>query len=143
MLEGFPLVSRFSVPFADIDMMQHVNNVAYIRWCEMIRAEYFAQVIGLPINGDQGMIQATIDFTYERQLRYREQIAIGCRTSRLGNKSWDIAYEIWSETHNLRAAQGTTRVVAYDFVAQATMVIPQDWREKIAAYDAGPQHFFC
>ena len=143
MLEGFPLVSRFSVPFADIDMMQHVNNVAYIRWCEMIRAEYFAQVIGLPINGERGMIQATINFTYESQLRYREQIAIGCRTSRLGNKSWDIAYEIWSETHARRAAYGITTVVAYDFVEQSTIVIPQDWREKIAAYEAGPQRFFC
>lgn len=142
MLDGFPLVSRFTVPFADVDMMQHVNNVAYIRWCEMIRAEYFAQAIGLPINGDRGMIQATIEFTYERQLRYREKIAIGCRTSRLGNKSWDFTYEIWSESHDRRVARGLTTVVAYDFVEQTTIVIPPDWREAIAAYEAGPQRFF-
>ena len=63
MLEGFPLISSFTVPFADIDMMQHVNNVAYIRWAEMLRSEYFAQVMQVPINGDHGMIQATIEFT--------------------------------------------------------------------------------
>ena len=58
MLEGYPLITRFSVPFADVDMMQHVNNVAYIRWCETLRAEYFARVMGTQINSERGMIQA-------------------------------------------------------------------------------------
>ena len=142
MLDGFPLVSRFSVPFADIDMMQHVNNVAYIRWAEMMRAEYFAQVMKLPINGERGMIQASIDFTYERQLKYREQIAVGVRIPRLGTKSWDFEYEIWSETHAHRAARGITTVVAYDFVAQKTIAIPEEWRAAIADYEEGPQRFF-
>jgi acyl-CoA thioester hydrolase len=142
MLEGFPLVSQFTVPFADIDMMQHVNNVAYIRWCEMMRSEYFAQVMNVPINGDRGIIQANIHFTYERQLRYREKIAIGIRIPRIGTKSWDYEYEIWSETQNHRAAHGTTTVVAYDFVDQKTIVVPEEWRDAIAAYEAGPQRFF-
>ncbi len=142
MLEGFPLVSRFTVPFADVDMMQHVNNVAYIRWCEMMRAEYFAQVMNTPINGERGMIQATINFTYERELQYREAIAIGVRIPRLGTKSWDFGYEIWSETHGHRAAHGITTVVAYDFVHHATIPIPDDWRAEIAAYEAGPQRSF-
>lgn len=143
MLERFPLVSRFTVPFADIDMMQHANNVAYIRWCETMRSEYFAQVMNVPINGDRGIIQASIHFTYERQLRYREKIAIGCRISRIGTKSWDFEYEIWSETHGRRAAHGITTVVAYDFVEQRSIVIPQEWRDAIAAYEAGPQHTFA
>ena len=142
MLESFPLVSRFTVPFADIDMMQHVNNVAYLRWAEMMRSEYFAQVMGVPINGARGIIQANIDFTYERQLRFREQIAIGCRISRIGTKSWDFEYEVWSETHGHRAARGITTMVAYDFVEQKTIAVPKEWREAIAAYEAGPQHAF-
>lgn len=142
MLEGFPLVSRFTIPFADVDMMQHVNNVAYIRWCEMVRAEYFARVMQTPINGDRGMIQATINFTYERELQYREQIAIGVKISRIGTKSWDFYYEIWSETHNRRAAHGVTTVVAYDFVHHTSIEVPQAWRDAIAAFEAGPQQLF-
>ena len=142
MLDGFPLVSRFTIPFADIDMMQHANNVAYIRWAEMMRSEYFAQVMQEPINGRHGIIQATIDFTYERQLHYRESIAVGCRIARIGTKSWDFAYEIWSETYGHRAASGITTVVAYDFVAQQSIAIPRSWRDAIAAYEAGPQRSF-
>lgn len=142
MLEGFPLISRFTIPFSDVDMMQHVNNVAYIRWCEMMRAEYFARVMQTPINGDMGMIQATINFTYERELEYREQIAIGVKISRVGGKSWDFYYEIWSETKNRQAAHGVTTVVAYDFVNHTTIPIPERWREAIAAFEAGPQQLF-
>lgn len=142
MLEGFPLVSRFTVPFADVDMMQHVNNVAYIRWCEMLRAEYFAQVMRGSINGERGMIQANINFTYERELHYREAIAIGIKISRLGTKSWDFAYEIWSARENARAAHGTTTVVAYDFIHHLTIAIPDEWRTAIAAFEAGPQREF-
>ena len=142
MLEGFPLISRFTIPFADVDMMQHVNNVAYIRWCEMMRAEYFARVMKTPINGTMGMIQATINFTYERELQYREQIAIGVKISRVGTKSWDFYYEIWSETHNRRAANGVTTVVAYDFEHRTSISVPEQWRNAIAEFEAGPQQLF-
>lgn len=142
MLEGFPLISRFSVPFADVDMMRHVNNVAYIRWAETMRAEYFAQVMRTPINGDHGMIQATINFTYERQLLYREQIAIGIKIPRIGNKSFDFLYEIWSETNGHRVAHGITTMVAFDFQADQTIAVPQTWRESIAEYESGPQRIY-
>lgn len=142
MLDGFPLISRFSVPFADVDMMRHVNNVAYIRWAETMRAEYFAQVMRTPINGDHGMIQATINFTYERQLLYREQIAIGIKIPRIGNKSFDFLYEIWSETNGHRVAHGITTMVAFDFQADQTIAVPQTWRESIAEYESGPQRIY-
>jgi len=142
MLEGFPLISSFTVPFADIDMMQHVNNVAYIRWAEMLRSEYFAQVMRVPINGEHGMIQATIEFTYERQLHYRERIAVGIRIPRIGTKSWDFEYEIWSADDAQRAAHGITTMVAFDFVQQQTIAVPQHLRDAIAAYEAGPQRSF-
>jgi acyl-CoA thioester hydrolase len=142
MLEGFPLVMRFAIPFADVDMMQHVNNVAYIRWLETLRAEYFAQVMRTPINGDRGMILATINFTYERQLSYREQIAAGCKISRIGNKSFDFYYEVWSATEQHRCAHGITTVVAFDFTTNQTIAIPQNWRDAIAEYESGPQRIY-
>lgn len=142
MLEGYPLISRFSVPFADVDMMRHVNNVAYIRWTETMRSEYFAQVMQVPINGDHGMIQATINFTYERQLVYREQIAIGCKIPRIGNKSFDFYYEIWSETHGQRAAHGITTMVAFDFESNRTIAVPQTWRDAIAEYESAGQRIY-
>lgn len=142
MLDDFPLISQFSVPFADVDMMRHVNNVAYIRWTETMRSEYFAQVMKVPINGDHGMIQATINFTYERQLLYRERIAVGCKIPRIGTKSFDFYYEIWSETAGHRAASGITTMVAFDFVNNQTIAVPQSWRDAIAEYESTGQRIY-
>ncbi len=142
MLDGFPLITRFSVPFADIDMMRHVNNVAYIRWAETMRAEYFARVMGTDINGRHGMIQASIQFEYERQLSYREPIAVGCSIPRVGTKSFDFEYEVWSVAAGHRAARGTTAMVAFDFEENRTIVVPADWRAAIATFQAGPQQIF-
>ncbi len=142
MLEDFPLVSRFQVPFADVDMLRHVNNVAYVRWAETMRSEYFAQVMHNDIYSAHGMIQATINFTYERQLSYRERIAVGCKIPRIGTKSFDFYYEVWSQTHGHRAAHGITTVVAFDFVANVSTAVPQSWRDAIAAYELGPQRTY-
>ena len=139
MLEDFKLVTRFTIPFSDIDMLQHVNNVAYIRWCETARTEYFARVMHADITGKTGIIQANINFTYERQLRFREAIAVGVRVSRMGTKSLDFSYEIWSDTNKHRAAHGMTTVVAYDFPGQRTIEIPREWRKAIEEFEAGPQ----
>jgi acyl-CoA thioester hydrolase len=113
-------------------MLQHVNNVAYIRWCETLRTNFFAEVLHGDITGSQGIIQANINFVYEKQIAYRERIAIGIRVSRIGTKSFDFEYEIWSETHGHRAAHGTTTVVAYDFVNHCTIEIPPEWQTVIA-----------
>lgn len=142
MLEGYPLVCSFTVPFGDVDMMQHVNNVAYIRWAEMMRSEYFARVMQSPINGERGMIQATINFTYERQLTYRERIVVGVRVPRIGNKSFDFEYAVWSQTAEHRVAHGITAMVAYDFTHGQSIPVPQEWRARIGSFEAGEQQRF-
>ena len=134
-LENFHCVMRFRVPFSDVDMMQHVNNAAYVVWAESARCLYIDEVLGAPLNGSGSVILARQEFTYERPLDYREPVAVGCRVARLGTKSFDFAYEIWSESHGERAAQGTSTMVAYDYGKKASRPIPEQWRQFIAAYE--------
>ena len=138
MLEDFRSVMRFRVPFGDVDMLRHVNNVAYLRWAEQMRSEYLLDVIRAESAWTQGMILARTTIDYERQIAYRENVAIGCRVSRLGTKSFDFAHEVWSEDHGLRCARITTTLVAMDFEAQRTIVMPDAWRERIARFEVGP-----
>ncbi len=135
MLEEFRFVQRFRVPLGDIDMLQHVNNVAYVRWLETARCEYFADVIGEPIDGSRGIVQAKLEITYERQIRYRELVAVGCRISRIGTKSFDFAYEVWSETDGRRCARALAPMVAYDHALRRSIEFPQQWHERIAAFE--------
>jgi acyl-CoA thioester hydrolase len=135
MLEEYRYTQRFRVPFADIDMLRHVNNAAYIRWAEQIRCDYFAEVLGEDIRGERGIIMARLEIHYEVAVLYREHVALGCRISRIGRKSLDFSYEIWSEDRNVRCTHALTPVVAMNYATGETIVVPDSWRAKVAAFE--------
>jgi acyl-CoA thioester hydrolase len=134
-LENFRCVMRFRVPFGDVDMLQHVNNAAYVVWAENARCLYVAEVLNRPLDGRDGLILARQEFVYERSLDDREEVAVGCRVARMGRKSFDFAYEIWSETSGYRSAYGVTAMVVYDYDTKTSKAIPEHWRQVIAAYE--------
>lgn len=138
----FRCVIRFRVPFSDVDMLQHVNNAAYVVWAETARCNYIADVLHENMNGKGSVILARQEFVYEFAIDYREEVAVGCRVSRLGRRSFDFSYEIWSETHQRRSAYAVSAMVVYDYEAKASRLIPERWRQLIAAYEpvtpAGP-----
>ena len=135
MLEGFRLIHRFRVPFCDVDMMRHVNNVAYARWAETMRTEYFGDVLQGSIGGTSGIILARTEIVYERPIAYRESVAVGGRVGKIGGKSFAFETEVWSEEHGVRCATIGCTLVAFDYETQQTIVVPDSWRETIAAYE--------
>ena len=135
-LADFRCVTRFRVPFCDVDMMAHVNHASCVVWAETARCTYFDEVLRESITGKNGIILAHLEFDYEQPLDYREDVAVGCRIARIGRKSFDFTYETWSETRKVRAARGFSTMVAYDYVAKTSIPIPERWREVIAEYEA-------
>jgi acyl-CoA thioester hydrolase len=135
MLEGFRFIHRRRVELCDTDMVGHVNNVAYLRWCETARCEYFADVIGGSLDSHQGLIIARMVFDYDRQVEYRDYVSIGGRIGRIGTKSFDFEYLLWNETKSEICARGTAVLVAYDYDTQATIVVPEAWRRAVAAFE--------
>jgi len=140
MLDDYRWITRLQVRFNEIDMMQHVNHTAYIRWAEAVRADYFDAVIGEPANGEHGMILVKATFSYERQLRIRERVAIGTRISRIGGSSFDFSFDIVSEDAQARSVFGTTTMVAYDYHHRTRIAVPERWRERIRGYEKLPPH---
>lgn len=134
-LTEFRCITRFRVPFCDVDMLQHVNNASYVVWVETLRCIYFAEVLKESLASANGMILARLEFDYEQPLDYREEVAVGCRISRIGRKSFDIEHEIWSETRQIRAARGLSAMVAYDYAAKESILVPERWREIVTAYE--------
>jgi acyl-CoA thioester hydrolase len=134
-LEEFSSITRFRVSFCDIDMLQHVNNAVYVVWAETARAVYFDEVLGESLTGANGIMLARLEVDYERPLEYREHVAIGCRVTRIGNKSFDFLSEIWSDTSGQRAAHCLSTMVAFNFETKTSIVVPQKWRELIAAHE--------
>ncbi|MBV8150583.1 MAG: thioesterase family protein, partial [Candidatus Eremiobacteraeota bacterium] len=104
-------------------------------WAESIRMQYFADVIKDDIGGARGCIAGRLEIDYRAPLDYREDVAVGCRVSRFGKKSFDNEYEIWSETRRVLAAKITMVLVAYDYTRLQSISIPDEWRERVAAFE--------
>jgi acyl-CoA thioester hydrolase len=138
MLDQFRMIQRFRVPFADCDMLRHVNNATYLRWAEHIRCEYFVEVLEEDLMGERGMILAKLEIVYERPIAYRERVAIGARISRIGTKSFDFTYEIWSEEHESRCAYLASTMVAINYLTEETIAVPAVWRDRVAAFEKLP-----
>jgi len=116
-------------------MLQHVNHAAYVVWAETVRCIYFDEVLKESLSGANGIILARLQFDYEQPLDYREEVAVACRVARIGRKSFDFFYEVWSETRQQRSAHGFSTMVAYNYEAKSSIVIPERWREITTAYE--------
>ncbi len=135
MNDDFRYVTRSRVAFSDLDLLGHVNNVTYVRWAETIRVDYVADVVGDTIDGRRGCILASQSWNYLAPIAPRSEIAVATRVSRIGTKSFEQLYEIWDETAGALAARGSSTLVAFDYVANASIPVPEEWRERIRAYE--------
>jgi acyl-CoA thioester hydrolase len=132
-LEGFRYQLPVRVVFRDIDYYRHVNNAVYITWMETARIDYCRVAFDRPLGARTNVIMASQSFAYERQAQYDDRLVVAVRTSRIGNKSLDMTYEIWRGEE--RIGHGVSALVAFDYDANVSVRVPDEWRRKIAAYE--------
>ena len=99
------------VRFADTDAQGHVNNAAYLTYCETARIRYWTDVTGEVFaqgaEGARSLILAEARITYRAQVRYGDVVTVESRATRIGRRSFTLE-------HRLLAASpgGPERLVA-------------------------------
>ena len=135
-LATYPVHREHEVEFFEIDMLQHVNNVRYAVWAETLRTVFFDDVLSERISGSRGVIMAKHELHYEAVLTYRERVLIGVRAARWGTKSFDLETGVWSLRQQRRVFHSVATLVAFDYEANRSIVIPPEWPARIAAFEA-------
>ena len=135
---------RFSIPievrYGDLDPQGHVNNARHLTYFEQARLQYLIH-LGL-FDTDQsfmnlGVILAEARVTYLAPIYYGQDVRVGTRISRIGNKSLTVEQSIYDGTSGAALASGTTVLVAYDYRAEKSVPVPAEWRSKIETFEAG------
>jgi acyl-CoA thioester hydrolase len=131
--DTFPYLYRVDVIFRDIDAMGHVNNAVYLTYMETARIRYLSELLGLA--GLEGLpfILAEITCSYRTPAFYGEQLHVGLGISRLGTKSFDIAYRIETDGGRL-VTTGRSTLVMYDYAAGQTIALSDEFRERVRTY---------
>ncbi len=129
-----PIVVRYG----DLDPQGHVNNATYLTYLEHARTGYL-QALGLWDGKsffDIGIIIAEIRITYKAPILLGQDIRVGVRVPRLGNKSFVMEYSVENAATGEQVAVAESVLVAYDYQRETTVPIPEAWRQVITAYEA-------
>jgi acyl-CoA thioester hydrolase len=130
-MEGFPFVHHEHVRYRDLDAFGHVNNAVYLTYLEEARNAFLAHLGLVRDVADIRMILARTEIDFRSPLRLGEEVQIGVRPGRLGNKSFDLDYELCAGGRVVAAAKVV--LVTYDYERSAPIPVPEEWRERMAA----------
>jgi len=134
-------VFKFYIPveirYSDLDPQWHVNNTRYLVFMEQARLEYLYQ-LGL-FDGksflDLKMIIADAHVAFLAPIELGQNVRVGTRAARIGNKSITFEYRIEDADNGNLLATGEVVGVTYDYRSHQTIPVPADWRQKIGAFE--------
>ena len=128
-----PIVIRYG----DLDPQGHVNNAKYLTYLEHARIGYIQHLElwdGKSFK-NVGIILADVQISYKKPILWQQQIQVGVRVFRLGNKSFDFDYVIEDSQSNDLHATSKTVQVAFDYHKSETIQIPDHWLKTISTFE--------
>jgi acyl-CoA thioester hydrolase len=130
--DGFSTLQR--VRFGDLDAMQHMNNVEFLRFFETARIDFITQLApdhepGSP--GRFGFIFAECHIAYRAPAHYNDEIRTWIWPAELRRSSLRLGFEMRVEGDDRLVAEGWGTLVGYDYASGRSRPIPDSFRERI------------
>ena len=129
---SFSMVQR--VRFGDLDAMQHMNNVEFLRFFETARIDYMRSLMPehTPTQRRRfGFIFAECHIAYRSPAFFDEDIRTYISPSDLRRSSLRLDFEMRSDADDRLVAEGFGVLVGYDYEAGRTQPIPEELRARI------------
>jgi len=132
---------RFHIPidvrYGDLDPQWHVNNARYLTFLEQGRMEYL-RTLEL-WDGDDffnlGLIVADVHIAYLAPMFLGQKVRLDLRVARMGRKSLVFEYRLVDSENAKVLAKAESVMVAFDYHAHSSIPLPEDWRQKILAFE--------
>lgn len=120
------------VRFNDLDLIGHVNNVAYVVYVETGRAN-FLRSIGLFEAGDRRQtVIARLEIDYRREVRYPADLRVGVRVLAIGNSSFQVGVGIFDGETCVATARNA--IVRWDRDQHVALSLNGEERAALARY---------
>jgi len=132
----FNYKTNVPIRFVDFDMMGHVNNSVYFTYFEIARTNYWKEIV----NWDwkkTGIVIAHAEIDYILPIVANDQIAVHVKTSRIGNTSFDLEYQIvkLKGTEEVICSKGKTVCIAVDYASGKPTIIPEAEKQKMINFE--------
>ncbi len=119
-----------------MDEMRHVNNAVYLTYFEQARVYYFHEACEWKWE-EIGAILANAHVDYLKPVVFPNPTYVYVRTSRMGNKSFEIHYLITSFVNGTEelTTTGHSTMVMFDYKANNSVAMPDSLRKRITDYE--------
>ena len=128
------------VRFGDLDAMQHMNNVEFLRFFETARIDYIRSILPDHAPGQRnafGFIFAECHIAYRAPAHYNEEIRTFIRPAELKRSSIKLEFEMRVDADDRLVAEGWGTLVGYDYEEGKAHPIPEAFRERVEPLLAG------
>lgn len=136
-----PFQQSIQIRWNDLDALGHVNNAVFITYFEMARGPYMLAASSTWDWATHMFLIGRVEASFQRELTFRDRDPrVEVRTTRLGGKSFDIAYRVLStgpDGDEVVHATGTTTQVMFDTATRTTIPIPDWLRGDLEAFEGG------
>jgi acyl-CoA thioester hydrolase len=122
------------VRFGDLDAMQHMNNVEFLRFFETARIDYLISVAPEHNPGSRtqfGFIFAECHIAYRSPAHFGEEIRTFVWPGELRRSSIRLDFEMRCESDDRLVAEGYGVLVGYDYHAGKAQPVPDELRRKL------------
>ena len=125
---GFPVELTFPVAWGQMDAFEHVNNVVYFRFFEDARIAYFREVGMLERmeSEGEGPILASTQCRFRVPLTFPDEVTVGACVRELSKDRFSMHYRVYSHRHKAVAAEGTGRIVYFNYRKNAKAQLPSE-----------------
>ncbi len=135
--QDFPYYQEIEVRYADLDTLQHVNNVTIMQYVENARIGYY-QAAGIwdgKIRQGFGMVVASVKIDFVSSILFGDPVRVGVKTARIGGKSFTFRFQVENSQSGQVFARGEVVMVSFSQEEQKSVPVSQEWREKLASFD--------
>src|SRR6478735_6987828 len=139
-LADFPVVIDQPVDWGDMDAFGHVNNVAYFRYFENARIEYFRRIGWWEYLTETGIgpIVGATQARFRRPVKYPDPLRAGAKVVSFGADRFTLRHVLVSRSTEEMVTEGDAVVVCIDYRANAKVPVPEELRKRIGELDGNP-----
>lgn len=131
-MTGFPVTIQLPVPWSDLDLFEHVNNVAYFRYFQAARLVYFDKIGLMRMHRETniGPILHSTSARFLKELNYPDEVMIGAMISSVRTSSFVLDYQVENSSEEI-VAQGSSVNLIFDFNTKQKVPISEALRSEI------------
>ena len=123
------------VRFSDLDVLGHVNHLAFLDVLEQARVTYYHEVMGLRSAKEVKFVLAELGIRYLAPALFGQTFLVHLRVAWLKRSSSGFAFELRHRVTGQLLAEGEGVQVYMDLAANRPEPLPEAYRERVIAFE--------